>query len=156
MTEIIGTYDTTGSPALSVEQDIALLRNRLESTRAIARTAIRRIDELEGRVTVMAELLPGTPPAAPAPNRHVMDAAIALADAVDAWKSDTRMAAIVMFDAVTAFRAALAETEREPVQQDCGCDELWRLARDYVREADRGNGSNVAATALQVYVREHS
>ncbi len=35
-------------------------------------------------------------------------------------------------------------------------DELWRLARDYVREADRGNGSNVAATALQVYVREHS
>lgn len=77
MTEIIGTYDTTGSPALSVEQDIALLhhrlstvqrehtedRNRLEGTRAIARTAIRRIDELEGRVTVMAELLPGTPPA---------------------------------------------------------------------------------------------
>jgi hypothetical protein len=113
MTEIIGTYDTTGSPALSVEQDIALLhhrlstvqrehtedRNRLEGTRAIARTAIRRIDELEGRVTVMAELLPGTPPAN---------------------------------------------------------DELWRLARDYVREADRGNGSNVAATALQVYVREHS
>lgn len=71
----------------------------VESLERYIRTAIRRIDELEGRVTVMAELLPGTPPAN---------------------------------------------------------DELWRLARDYVREADRGNGSNVAATALQVYVREHS
>ncbi len=117
MTEIIGTYDTTGSPALSVEQGIALLhhrlstvqrehtedRNRIEGTRAIARAAMKRITDLEMRLAVMAELIPGPPQTAAG---------------VD-------------------------------------CDELRSLVRDYVREADRGNGSNVAATALQVYVREH-
>jgi len=118
----------------------------------------RRLTELEQRVAVMAELLPGTPPAAAAPNRHVMDAAIALADAAAETVFGARETGIVdwygLTTAETAFRAALADTEREPVQ-DCGCDELWRLASDFVLTLPATRLWTAKEVALAKYIREH-